>query len=436
MGTSSGSSISDAARWLERLANAFGSPNFMAPVYICNWNREWGSHYTYGVATPPPDYDNSRCILLWGFNPHASWPAAAARISRAKAAGAKLIVIDPRKSAVAEKADLWLRVQPGADGALAMSMIHVLLEEKLYDENFVRDWTNGTFLVREDNHQLLTARDLSQSGDSETFFVWDDRSNDLVSYRADQGYAQGDVVPALSGAHAVTLAGGKVVECRPAFDQLTKLAAQYAPEGSEELTSVPAADVRRAARMFATETPSCYYSWVGLELHSDATQINRAVCTFYALTGQFDQRGSNLLYASTPIQPITGQDLLPKETRVPTPWYHRAAARLAGTLGASSIQPRLSRHPDRATLSGKGDDQFRRRPAAQQPRWIARQNCSRSTRLLCARGHFRQSQRRLRRPVAAGFHLLGARRSHAIILYSRGNRHLGAAEAASSAAAA
>ena len=48
-----------------------------------------------------------------------------------------------------------------------MSMIHVLLEEKLYDENFVRDWTNGSFLVRQDNHQLLTARDLSHSGDSE-----------------------------------------------------------------------------------------------------------------------------------------------------------------------------------------------------------------------------------------------------------------------------
>jgi anaerobic selenocysteine-containing dehydrogenase len=313
MGTSSGSSISDAARWLERLANAFGSPNFMAPVYLCNWNREWGSHYTYGVATPPPDYDNSRCILLWGFNPYASWPAAAARISQAKARGAKLIVIDPRKSAVGEKADLWLRVQPGADGALAMSMIHVLLEEKLYDESFVRDWTNGAFLMRPDNHQLLTARDLSQSGDEETFFVWDVRGNDLVSHRADQGYARGDVVPALFGAHEITLAGGKVVVCRPAFDQMTKLAASYAPERAEKLTSVPADDVRRAARMFATETPSCYYSWVGLELHSDASQTNRAVCTFYALTGQFDQRGSNLLYASTPIQPITGQELLPKE---------------------------------------------------------------------------------------------------------------------------
>lgn len=348
MGTSSGSGISDAARWLERLANAFGSPNLMAPLYICNWNREWGSQYTYGAPTPSPDYDNSRCILLWGFNPHASWPAAAARISQAKARGAKTIVIDPRNSAVAEKADLWLRVQPGCDGALAMSMIHVLLKEKLYDENFVREWTNGAFLVRQDNYQLLTARDLSPSGNSEAFFVWDDRSNGLVSCRADQDYARGDVTPALSGSHVITLANGMVVECRPAFEQLTRLAAQYAPERSEELTGVPAADVRRAARMFATEVPSCYYSWVGLELHSDATQTNRAVCTFYALTGQFDKRGSNLLYANTPIQPITGQHLLPKKL---------ASRRLGITelpLGSPGHSGRVqATHVYRAILTGQ-----------------------------------------------------------------------------------
>lgn len=348
MGTASGSAISDAARWLERLANAFGSPNLMAPLYICNWNRQWGSHYTYGVATPPPDYDNSRCILLWGFNPHASWPAVASRISHAKVAGAKLIVIDPRKSAVAEKADLWLRVRPGRDRALAMSMIHVLLEENLYDETFVRDWTNGAFLLRQDNHQLLTARDLSQSGESETFLVWDNQTNGLATYRAGQGYTKRDVVPALLGAHEIALAGGKVVECRPAFDQLTKLASQYAPERSEELTGVPARDVRQATRLFATETPSCYYSWVGIELHSDATQTNRALCTLYALTGQFDQCGSNLLYATTPVQPITGQNLLPKEL---------ASRRLGISelpLGSPGHSGRVqARHAYRAILTGE-----------------------------------------------------------------------------------
>jgi len=308
-GTPSGGGISDGARWLERLANAFGSPNLLASLHICNWNREWGAQYTYGVATPPPDYDNAQCIILWGFNPYATWPAAAARINQAKARGAKLIVIDPRKSGAVEKADLWLRVRPGGDGALALSMIHVLLEENLYDESFVRDWTNGPLLVREDNNHLLTAQDVSQS-DNETFFVWDERSNGLVSYRAARGYTRNGVVPALVGVHRITLANGRVIECRPAFQKLAELAAQYAPEASEQHTWVAAQDIRRTVRMFTAKKPSCYYSWAGLEQHRDATQTNRAICIFYTLTGQFDQRGGNLLYATTPVQPITGQELL------------------------------------------------------------------------------------------------------------------------------
>jgi anaerobic selenocysteine-containing dehydrogenase len=309
-GTPSGGGISDGARWLERLANAFGSPNLLASLHICNWNREWGAQYTYGVATPPPDYDNAQCILLWGFNPYATWPAAAARINQAKARAAKIIVVDPRKSGAAEKADLWLRVRPGGDGALALSMIHVLLEENLYDESFVRNWTNGPLLVREDNNQLLTAHDVSQSDDDETFFVWDDQSGGLASYRAARGYERNGVVPALVGLHRITLASGRIIECRPAFQKLAEFAAQYAPEASEQHTWVAAQDIRRAVRMFIAEKPSCYYSWAGLEQHRNATQANRAICIFYTLTGQFDQRGGNLLYATTPVQPITGQELL------------------------------------------------------------------------------------------------------------------------------
>jgi anaerobic selenocysteine-containing dehydrogenase len=295
MGTPSASAISDAARWLDRLADTFGSPNRLAPLYVCNWNREWGAHYTYGVATPRPDYDNSRCIVLWGFNPYASWPAAAARISRAKARGAKLVVIDPRKSQMVDRADLWLQVRPGSDGVLALSMIHVMLEENLFDADFLRQWSNAPFLVRDDNQQLLTARDISADGDAGTYFVWDERGNDLVSYRADRGYARDGLVPALSGPHAISLIDGTIVECRPALAQLAKIAGAYAPERVEAVTDVAAQDVRRAVRMFATEKPSCYYSWNGIEQHSDATQTNRALCILYALTGQFDARGSNII---------------------------------------------------------------------------------------------------------------------------------------------
>jgi anaerobic selenocysteine-containing dehydrogenase len=311
--TPAGSATADLEGWVHRLAHAFGSPNVMTTTHICTWNRRWGSKYTYGVPTPSPDYEHTRCMLLWGYNPEASEPAAALRISRARARGAKLIVIDPRKHSLAEKADCWLRVRPGTDGALALAMIHVLLEEGLYDATFVREWTNGVLLVREDTQQLLTDQDLAPSGHPETFLVWDNRRGGPIAYRADRGYGQDGVEPSLSGSRAVTLADGRSVSCRPAFEWLRELAARYAPERSEAITWVPADDVRRTVRLFAMEQPSCYATWVGLEQHTNAMQTNRAVCLFYALTGQFDRRGSNVLFASTPTNTIMGGELLPRE---------------------------------------------------------------------------------------------------------------------------
>ena len=331
--TTAGTSGADFFPWVQRLANAFGSPNFLYANHICAWHRSGSAQYTYGVSMPQPDYDQARCILLWGYNPQASQPADAMRISRAKARGAKLIVIDPRKASVVDKADCWLQVRPGSDGALALAMIHVLLEEALFDAAFVRTWTNGPFLVRDDTQQLLTERDLAPAGHPETFFAWDSRSAAAVAYHPDRGYAQDGVDPALSGTYAFTLTDGKKVQCRPVLALLKELAAQYAPERSEAITWVPAADVRRAVRMFATEQPSCYYTWVGLEEHTNATQTSRAVSLFYALTGQFDRRGSNVLFANTSTNPITGRELLPKEQASRTLGYAERPLGPAGTAG-------------------------------------------------------------------------------------------------------
>ena len=203
--TPAGGSSSDFDGWVTRLANAFGSPNVLTTTHICTWNRGWGSKHTYGVPTPIPDYDYTGCMLLWGYNPQVSEPAAAMRISQAQARGAKLIVIDPRWNNLTQKADLWLRVRPGSDGALALAMIHVLLDEGLYDAAFVREWTNGTLLVREDTQQLLTMRDLAPEGDPGTFVVWDAGTNAPAGYHPERGYEHA-VEPVLTGSFAITLA--------------------------------------------------------------------------------------------------------------------------------------------------------------------------------------------------------------------------------------
>ena len=320
--TTAGSAASDFDGWLQRLANAFGSPNLLTSNHICTWNRRTGSKYTYGVTMPLPDFDHTRCMLLWGINPNATSLAQAARISRARNRGAKLIVIDPRQTTLAEKADCWLRVRPGTDAALALAMIHVLFEENLYDAGFARARTNGAFLVREDNQRLLTQRDLDGSGNPDAYVVWDERNASPVGYHPDRGYLMGGAEPALSGSCTIKLSGGGEVRCRPALELLKERAQEFSPERSAPITTVPAHEVRRAVRLFASEKPSCYCTWAGLEQDTQAMQTNRAVCCFYALTGQFDQRGSNMLFAATPTHAITGKELLSKE---------KAARRLGAT---------------------------------------------------------------------------------------------------------
>ncbi|MGE5059811.1 MAG: molybdopterin-containing oxidoreductase family protein [Betaproteobacteria bacterium] len=305
--TTAGSAAIDYDGWLQRLTNAFGSPNFLTSNHICTWNRRVGSKYTYGVGMPLPDFDNTRCILLWGINPSATSPAQAVRIHRALNRGAKLIVVDPRKTTLARKADCWLRVKPGTDGELAMAMIHVLLEQNLLDAEFARRWTNAPFLVRSDNNRLMMESDLRSDGCKDAWVVWDDQSKRPVRYD------DARCCPALFGSFAIHLDNGETVECTPALQLLKEAARQYAPERVEKFTTIPAHAVRQAVRLFAGEKPSCYCTWVGLEQDRDAMQTNRAVCILYALTGQFDQRGSNVLFATTETNPITGRELLPKK---------------------------------------------------------------------------------------------------------------------------
>jgi anaerobic selenocysteine-containing dehydrogenase len=301
--TTAGTAAIDFDGWLQRLANAFGSPNLLTSNHICTWNRRVGSKYTYGSTMPLPDFENTQCMLIWGINPPATSPAQAARIIRARNRGAKLIVIDPRRTTLAAKSDCWLRVRPGTDGELAMAMIHVLLEENLFDAGFARTWTNGAFLVRGDNHRLLTEADVRAHGSANAWVVWNERDGLPVT--------QSDSA-ALFGSFTVKLIDGTSLECRPALQLLKEAAAQYAPERCETITTVPAEEVRKAVRLFAKEKPSSYCTWVGLEQDNDAMQTNRAVCIFYALTGQYDRRGSNVLFAATPTNPITGREFLPQ----------------------------------------------------------------------------------------------------------------------------
>jgi anaerobic selenocysteine-containing dehydrogenase len=128
--------------YASRLMQAFGSPNIIGNGSVCHVAREMAHHFTYGAMTIPQTKD-ARCVLIWGKNDRNTCPPAFEAIQQARRQGARLIVVDPLRTPLAEMADIWLQIKPGHDGLLAMSMISTIIEEGLYDRAFVTQWCAG-----------------------------------------------------------------------------------------------------------------------------------------------------------------------------------------------------------------------------------------------------------------------------------------------------
>ena len=126
---------------------AMNAPNHLhSDAHYCAYPPIIANRATFGemiTGEGTPDYVNSKCMMLWGGNPVMSHPTEARRIMIGKKNGAKLIVVDPRFSETVSKADLWLQVRPGTDDALALGMLNVIINEGLYDKEFVAKWCLG-----------------------------------------------------------------------------------------------------------------------------------------------------------------------------------------------------------------------------------------------------------------------------------------------------
>jgi len=125
-----------------RFVHALGSPNYFSNDSMCYNGRYLGYRLVEG-SWPVPDYENSLCVVLWGANPPHAHPNMTQMIMRARKAGAKMIVVDPRMSAIARQADLHAALKPGTDGALALGLIQQLIETQGFDREFVEGYTIG-----------------------------------------------------------------------------------------------------------------------------------------------------------------------------------------------------------------------------------------------------------------------------------------------------
>jgi anaerobic selenocysteine-containing dehydrogenase len=128
----------------QRFASVFGTPNVTTPGWFCGVPFQTANAFTFGQGAVPDEEHVPDLLVVWGTNPnHTSGGIRRQTVIKIAESDAKIAVIDPRKIDMAGIADMWIKPRPGTDGALAMGLLKVVVDEDLYDEDFVREWTLG-----------------------------------------------------------------------------------------------------------------------------------------------------------------------------------------------------------------------------------------------------------------------------------------------------
>ncbi|MEX0655835.1 MAG: molybdopterin-dependent oxidoreductase [Phycisphaeraceae bacterium] len=310
--------------------------------------RHWDS-YTWHTDLPPGhpmvtgqqtvefdlcNVEHANVIFVWGMNwtttkmPESHW------LTEARMKGAKIVIIACEYSATMNKADDALIVRPGTTPALALGMAQVIINEKLYDEKYVKSHTDLPLLVRMDTSRMLRASEvfadyrqaeltnnltLLSEGESGPnvlqqpgpvvssakraewgdHVMWDAQANKPVAVNRDQvsgKFAALGFDPLLDGQVTVTLADGSAVQCRTVFHANRELIdASYSPKQVEKITWAPADAIRRLARLTAANPEKTLFALgMGPNQFFNSDQKDRAVFLVAALTRNVGYLGGNV----------------------------------------------------------------------------------------------------------------------------------------------
>ncbi|MDE2166995.1 MAG: molybdopterin-dependent oxidoreductase [Alphaproteobacteria bacterium] len=222
---------------------AFGTPNFSTAGGGLHCGN--GAHVISGVMhaswSVVPDFEYCNYAIYFGASKgHAAGHASCSNMGKAADArfrGMKMVVVDPFCNFAAAKATEWVPLRVGTDAALALAMCNVMVNElKIYDTPYLQAKTNAPYLIGPD--QLYIRDPKTQAP-----LVWDQESGTARPFTAVPSARM-----ALRGSFTVNGVVG-----RPAFALLGEHLKKYTPERTEEITTVPAANIRRLAGEFARE---------------------------------------------------------------------------------------------------------------------------------------------------------------------------------------
>ncbi len=245
-----------------------------------------------------PDFQYCNYALFFGASKgHAAGHASNSNMKMAadaRARGMRMVVIDPFANQAGAKAAEWVPIRVGTDAGLALAMANVLVNElQLYDADYLKAKTNAAYLIGDDGCYV-------RDGDTDKPLVWDEAAGQARPF--DQAETA-DM--ALSGEYQATGA-----PARPAFALLAEHLKTYSPERGEQISTVPAANIRRLAKEFATEArigstiaidgveipyrPAAAIAFRGSQGHVNSTYNMLAVDMLNQLVGSADMVGGCL----------------------------------------------------------------------------------------------------------------------------------------------
>lgn len=186
---STGGGGNPAFRSISRFCNIFGTPNWYEPGCAqCYLPRTLAYGIMYGGPSTSIADESAleiyvpntpmKSFVCWGTDPSYSCPAGGGRaLADLRARGARSVVIDPRLTPDAARADVWLPIRPGTDVALMLAWIKYIIDNDMYDKDFVMKWTNLPYLVDVKTKMFVRPNELFDGANPKEYVVWDAKTN-------------------------------------------------------------------------------------------------------------------------------------------------------------------------------------------------------------------------------------------------------------------
>lgn len=285
-----------------RFMNVFGSPNAFEPGSAqCYMPRTLATDLMYGNRDKEAELHSlsiadSQCLelytdgtpiktlVMWATCPAFNSPAQGGRmVVELRAKGVKTVVIDPRFTADASKADVWLPIRPGTDVALMLCWIRYIIEHELYDQDFVMKWSNLPFLVNPKTKLSLRESDIKEGGDSNTYMVWDQKTQSVkpLPFPWDD-----NLDPALEGTYTVN-----GMECKTGFQLLKEQAEPYTLKKAAEICWLDADMIEKAIKLYADNSPSGISHGVATDQNANSAQAAMGAMAIELLMGHVEKPG-------------------------------------------------------------------------------------------------------------------------------------------------